>query len=234
MRLEETVKSVSGLYTVSEAALFARMPAVTLRNWLFGSKSQSSLRRSIIPKEEGRFLTFLEFVEALAIRTLRNSYNISLQRIRTAIDEAKETYNIPYPFANKAHKTVLIGGELHIFIGEAQNPVQLTGKGRKQQSFKPCIEQFMRDLEFDENDIAKAYIAYRYPVPNEGRTVNVSMNPRFCFGEPIVQGTGHRAETLWRAALAEGSEEKVAEYYEVDLASVVAACRYCEDLKMAA
>ena len=56
------------------------------------------------------------------------------------------------------------------------------------------------------------------------------MDPRYCFGDPVVEGTGYRAETLWRAALAEGSESKAAEFYEVDKNAVIAACRYCGDL----
>jgi uncharacterized protein (DUF433 family) len=234
MKLMETVRSSSGLYTVGEAANFAKMPVATLNYWLYGDKARPSLHQPMIGQEEGKFLTFYEFVEALAIRTLRNSYKLSLQKIRAGLEEAKQAYKIDYPFANKEHKTVIIGGDLHIFIGESENPVQLTGKGKKQQSLRPCIEQFMRDLEFDEKKMAKAYIAYRYPVPNEARTINVMMNPKFCFGEPVVDGTPHRAETLWRAALAEGSEERAAEIYEVDLPQVIAACRYCEDIELSA
>jgi len=231
MRLADTARSASGLYTVSEAALYAKMSPITLGQWLYGNKTHSPLRETIIPKDEGKFITFMEFVEALAIRTLRGSYGISLQKIRGALDEAKKTYQIDYPFSQKNHQTVICGTDLHVFINGAPNPVQLSGNGKRQQSFRPCIEQFMRDLKFNDKETAMAYVAYRYPVLNEP-TIEVTMDPRYCFGDPVVEG--YRAETLWRAALAEGSEERASEYYEVNLNAVVAACRYCEEIKMAA
>lgn len=233
MRLEETVRTSGGLYTVAEAALYAKMTPVTLGRWLYGDQSHSALRGSLIAKSEGKFLTFLEFVEALAVRTLRNTHGLSLQKIRGALDMCKKDYGIDYPFANKDHKVFLVGGDLNIVIGKNPNPVQLTGKHKHQQSIRPCIEQFMRDLVFNDKKTAMEYIAYRYPVPNEA-TINVTMNPHYCFGDPVVAGTGYRAETLWRAAVAEGSEEKAAQFYEVNVNSVIAACRYCEDMEMPA
>jgi uncharacterized protein (DUF433 family) len=233
MRLEDTVKSATGLYTVNEAAAYAKMPVNTLGYWLYGDRHHPALRGALIGKDEGRFLTFLEFVEALAVRTLRHTYRLPLQQIRTALDIAKKEYNIEYPFADKEHKTALCGRDLVIYFVDTPNPTQLTGKNKRQQSFQPCVEPFMRDLVFDDARTAKAYIAYRYPVPNEA-TINIIMNPRYCFGDPVVEGTGYRAETLWKAAVAEGSEDKAAEYYEVKVNQVIAACRYCDEIQMPA
>jgi uncharacterized protein (DUF433 family) len=91
----------------------------------------------------------------------------------------------------------------------------------------------MRDLEWDnETQRAAAYVAYRYP--NPGPNITIRMRPNHYFGAPVVDRTGYTAETLWRAAVAEGSFAKVAEYYEVGETSVMAACRYCEELQLAA
>lgn len=233
MRLEDTVKSASGLYTIREAAAYAKMPVTTLRYWLYGDSRHPPMRIPQIAKEEGRYLTFMEFVEALAVRTLRHTYDLPLQQIRTALDISKRDYQIEYPFADKEHKTALCGRDLLIYFQESPNPTQLTGRDKRQQSFQPCVEPFMRDLVFDDKRTAKAYIAYRYPVPNEA-TINILMNPKYCFGDPVVEGTGYRAETLWKAAVAEGSEDKAAEYYEVSTNHVVAACRYCDEIQMPA
>jgi len=232
MKIEESIKTASGLYTVAEAATYARMHVQTLNNWLFGGTAHDPLRGSQIPKEEGKFLTFIEFIEALAIRNLRANYNISFQKIRAAVNEAKTKYNVDYPFANRFHKTYLIGKDLHIILAGEENPIQLTGKEKGQESIRACLEQFMHDLEWNPNNVAAAYIAYRYPAKD--RSVIIKMRPNQFFGAPIVEGTGYTAETLWKAALAEGSEQKAAEYYEVDTDSVVAACRYCEELTLAA
>jgi uncharacterized protein (DUF433 family) len=233
MKIEDTVRNASGLYTIGEAATYAKMPITTLGYWLYGDRKHPALRQTRIAKDEGRFLTFLEFVEALAIRTLRHTYNLPLQQIRTALDICKAEYKIEYPFSDKEHQTSISGKELLINFKGNPNPVQLTGKNKRQQSFRPCVEPFMRDLVFDDKRTAKAYIAHRYPVPNE-QTINITMNPSYCFGDPVVDGTGYRAETLWKAAVAEGSEAKAAEFYEVSINHVIAACQYCDEIEMPA
>jgi uncharacterized protein (DUF433 family) len=52
------------------------------------------------------------------------------------------------------------------------------------------------------------------------------MNPKVYFGAPILLDSGVTAETLWRAAVAEGSYKRAAELYKVKPAAVEAAYRY--------
>ena len=225
MRIEETIKNASGLYSIGEASQFSGVHPAKLRYWIFGTTSQSPLRESAITKEEGKFLTFYEFIEALAIKSLRIAGKASLQKIRAAITEASDKYGIKYPFAQKDHKTVLIGGEFHIFL-EGDGPTGLTGKDKRQKSFKPCLEPFMDGLKFDDKKMASEYIAYRF---GAGDKV-ITMNPRFCFGEPMVSNTGYTAETLYKAAIAEGSIDRAAKCYDVDREFIVEACQYWERL----
>jgi len=230
MQLLETVKLDSGLYTLAQAALFARMPLATLNYWHYGTKQGKPLRDSEIPKSEGKFLTFMEFIEALAIRSLRKHEGISLHKIREAIAEAQNKYQIGHPFAQQTHKTIIIGKEIHILL-DNDATTGLTGKDKAQKSFNPCLEPFMEDLKFDETKMAYEYVAYRY---GEGDDKIIRMNPKLGFGEPLVGRTGYPAETLWKAAVSEGSIDKASEYYEVDRVSVAAACRYWDGLSAAA
>jgi uncharacterized protein (DUF433 family) len=233
MKIVESARTARGLYTLLEAATYARIHPQTLGNWIYGTLSCDPLRPAMIPKDEGgKFLTFVEFVEALAIRNLRRTYNVPFQRIREAINEARTKYGVEYPFARQDHKIFRVGKDLHIVLSGEEHPVGLSGKDRAQESLRPCLEPFMRDVEWNPQKMASAYIAYRYPV--QDKNIIIRMRPDMCFGSPLVEGTGHTAETLWRAALAEGSYQKAAEYYEVDCDSVVAACRYCDELQLAA
>jgi len=179
------------------------------------------MRRSEIDGCGQQAIGFLDFVEALAIRSLQVDYDVSLRTIREAIKAAQERYGINHPFARQDHRTVLIGRELHIFLKEdPKNPVGLTGKDSGQKSFKECIEDYMHSLEYDEQGMARLFTAFTM---GEQRVV---MNPRISFGAPIVLENGFTAETLWRATLAEGSFERAAEYFEVSTESVRAAYRY--------
>jgi uncharacterized protein (DUF433 family) len=212
----------TGVYSIPEAARYAKMHKNSLRNWFAGGSDRTPLRATEIDSPDFKAITFLDLIEAVAIRSFRVDYNVSFQKIREAIKNAKEKYGIVHPFAHQRHKTVLVGNDLHIFLPEdANNPVQLTGKGIGQKSMKPCIETYMTDLEFDLQGMAKLYTAFRY------KNQEVILTPTFHFGEPAIRENGYTAETLYRAALAEGSFEQVALLYEVSVNAVDAAYRYC-------
>lgn len=230
MQLLDTARRGIGLYTLAEAAAYAKIPLNTLAYWHYGRGNTLPLRPTLIEKDEGRFVTFQEFVEAIAIRSFRVNYGISLPKIREAVSEAKSRYSLDYPFSDKRHRTYAIGKDLHIILEGEDAPIQLTGAHKRQISMRPCLEQFMRDLEFDTNNLAFRYIAYRYA--HDSGLISITMTPNICLGAPLVGKTGYTAETLWRAAVAEGSENTAAELYGVREPEVMAACRYCEDIQI--
>ncbi len=211
-----------GVYTVAEAARYARMPVGTLNAWFFGNSQRAPMRAAGIEDAETKAITFVDFVEALAIRALRADHGVSLQKVREAIRAAKDRYGIEFPFARRDHRTVLVGKDLHIFLADdPANPVGLTSRDAGQKSFTPCIEAYMQDLEFDAEGMAKLYTTFTY------QNQQVVMDPKRQFGQPVVAENGITAETLWRAAVAEGGFERAAEVYEVSVEAVRAAYRYC-------
>jgi uncharacterized protein (DUF433 family) len=222
MKLLDAATQGIGIYSIPEAARYARMHVNTLRHW-FGQAGvdRETLYASEVKSEELKAISFLDFVEVLAVRALRVDYGVSLQRIREALREAKDRYNIQHLFARKEHKTVLIGKDLHILFKEdPKNPVQITGQLKGQKSFRECIEVYMRDLDFDDNGLARIYKAYRFE--NE----DIVLNPRVHFGEPVLRSSGYTAHTLYRAALTEGSIERAAVLYQVSVEAIEAAYRY--------
>ncbi len=78
----------------------------------------------------------------------------------------------------------------------------------------------MKDLDYDANGYAVLYRAFIF------RDQIIELNPKIRFGAPCVASSGYSAETLWRAAVTEGSIEKAADLYEVPAAAVEAAYLY--------
>jgi uncharacterized protein (DUF433 family) len=230
LTLLNATKTGCGVYTASEAARYAKIPIATLNAWFFGTRNRLPLRSAMIQDDTAKVITFVEFVEALAIRALRIDYKISLQKIREAINTAKNEYGIDHPFAHQNHKTVLINQDLHIFVDRNDgHPTGLTGKDKGQKSLKPCIEAYMKNLEFGEDGLASLYTAFTH------KDTHVVLKPSMQFGQPVVAETGYSAETLWRAAVIEGDFDRAAEVYEVTPEAVEAAYRYCNsELGMAA
>lgn len=229
MHLLDCLNKYSGLYTLRETSIYARIPLTTLRYWFVGEKNHPPVRKAIIDDGGMLYVTFQDFIEAVAIRELRTSYNIPLPKIREAVIEAQNQYGVEYPFSNKEHKTKTDGTNLHFYFKNKGNPVQLTGKGKRQISFETCVESFMRNLVFDKKGIAYEYIAARY------RDSKITINPNIMFGSPRVSQSPYSAITLWRARNAEGKIAAVSRIYGVESKIVRASCKYCEeDLHLAA
>ena len=102
----------NGLFTVAEAALYARVSPQMMARWLFGNKKGHSVLHPQFGAE-ARFVSFLDLVQTLAIREIRIQRKVALPKFRQAIRMAKEKFNLDYPFARR-HCTYLFGDELVI------------------------------------------------------------------------------------------------------------------------
>lgn len=224
-----------GIYTPAEAARYARVQTQLMNRWLFGNKSGGAVIKPQISAqdESERIVTFLDFVQALAIRSIKENYKgVSLRSIRNAVDMARRKYGEEYPFARR-HKTYLWvreepgkrgeeneepSCEIVLELGPEKH-VQLTGEKKGNLVAKEAIELYLHDLAFNEAGIACEY----FPVEKGG--IKISMNPNRHFGDPLVP-SGYAAQTLYDASIAEGSAEAAAKAYGVDVREVELACYY--------
>ena len=166
----------------------------------------------------GKFINFLDFIQTLAIRAIKNSHNIPLYKIREAIETAKKDYQIDYPFARK-HVTQTDGKEIFIYLGE--DLINLTGKHKGQLNLKKIVEAYLEDLAFNDNGYANNYS------PEKG----IILNPKIRFGEPVLEKCGITAYTLYEAVQVEGGFETVADIYEININDVKIAYKYFDSLK---
>src|SRR5690349_307789 len=93
-----------GIYTVAEAAFYARVHPTTLHRWLYGTADGEAVLRPEI--EDEKIVTFVDFVEALAVRAIRLEHKLSLSKIRQAVKVATDTYGVLHPLARE-HITYL-------------------------------------------------------------------------------------------------------------------------------
>jgi uncharacterized protein (DUF433 family) len=210
-----------GVYTPTQAAFYARVRTQTINRWLFGDKKGEAVVSPELGDE--KTVTFRDFVQALAIRAIRTQYpEISLQRIRKAVELAKDRLGVSHPLAHP-HRTFIYQGrelvlELHGKL------IQLSGKYSKNLMIGPIAELYMESLEFDDEGLAKQYRAWG----SEERPI--LMDPHRRFGEPIVETCGYTAETLWNASIVEGGFDAAAEAYGVNRSDVILACEYYDHL----
>lgn len=225
-----------GIYTPAEAAFYARLRARTMLRWVFGDPGGRPVIERQLRESDGKIVTFLDFVQTLAVREVRQRHGLPLQRIRQGVDEARRRYDLKYPLAHE-HRIFLFSdqqrsGHGHIVIRLEGDPdgvedryVQLTGQGKGNYLFMPVVEMFLDDLRFDPT--TKLATEYR-PLTRDG--VSIVLDPHRRFGEPIVEPCGYTVEALWHATNTEGGLEAAAGAYGVSIPEVQLANRYYDML----
>jgi uncharacterized protein (DUF433 family) len=214
-----------GLYTPAEAAMYARITTRTMGRWVFGDATGDAAFPHQIESGEPT-VSFLDFVQALAVRAIRHQFGVSLQKIRAAVDCVQQTHGILYPFARE-HETYVImdgsaAGELAIKING--HTIQISGKHKKQHLLGPVAELYMERVTFGPNGLASEYRAWGTDDDP------IRMNPHLRFGEPLVTNCGYSARVLWEAVKNEGSIKDAALAYGVDEKHIRLACEYIDHL----
>lgn len=203
--LEDLVGSSSGIYTLREAARYARMQPITLTRWFKGD----DYCKRVIRVEDSKIITFVDFVQALAIHDLRVFYRVSLKDIREAVDRAFDDFGITHPFAYK-HTSYFFDGKIWI-KPEGKTLVQVAGKGHGQTGITPIIENFYKDIGFDaKTNYANCYKAFERAYSSGSH--KITMNPTLRFGEPLLDSVGYTPEALFEAAKIEGKEATAKNY----------------------
>jgi hypothetical protein len=214
-----------GIFTPAEVALFAKLHGSTVQRWFFGNH----MGRAVLPPtgDGEKTLSFWDFVQAIAIRTIRRERKVPLSKIREAVERAERDYGLTNIFA-RPHQTVLFAGEIFIYPKDTDAPVQITGKKPHQMAMRPLVEPYQRDLAFDEQGLARLFTAFRFA------DQEVVIDPAVRFGEPYVPSCGYSARTLHDAVLSEGGVPEAAKAFGVSEEAVEVAFRYYDSLEAAA
>ena len=211
-----------GIYTPSEAAYYARVTTQTMVRWVHGSRRGDPVFRAQLEGDTEKTVTFLDLVQALAIRAIRREFKVPLPKIREAVEEASQRYSVDYPFAMH-HKTFLFDKEIHIELPKLGS-VQISGKQKGQLIERVIAEPYLVDLTFSDEGLAVQYRAFEY----RGRCVVI--DPARRLGQPIIKPCNCLADSLLDAYRSEGSVGAAARAYGVDEDDVLFAIQYDDHL----
>lgn len=230
-----------GLYSPSEAALYARVTTNLMKRWLYGNKRGESVIEPQFGQTEEKDVTFLDFVQALAIRRIRRERpGISLQTIREAYFRAKEEFKQPYPFALDSTHVGLFGPPdepkkqvIWLCVGKdeegANKYFQLTGKKFGNQMLGEIVRGYAYRLIFDDTTrLAKKFLAYP---TSQDASEYIVMDPAVRFGEPFLESCGYTARTLYDAYQSEGTPGRAADVYGVKPEQIALVVEYFDYLK---
>jgi len=219
-----------GVYTVADAARFARLDKAIARRWVFGygpNRCYQELIDPDIPRSSGPAV--MSFVALTELRLAAELYRMGLPAIR--IRQAAESLrDIAHPFAYQELR--LRTDKQNVFVdyadGAAHAVLQVSGLQRGNFVFEKIAEEFFLDVNFSSES--------RYATSWSPREVDglVTLDPRIKFGEPVIAETRIPTAAIREQIILGVPTRDIADWYEIDPAQVDAARRFEEAFPPAA
>jgi uncharacterized protein (DUF433 family) len=215
-----------GIYSVPEASRLTRISTYRLRRWLRGYIYTTSSGRHAMPHvihgelpafDGALALSFLDLQEARCLDEFRKR-GVGWRTLRDVHERACERLNIHHPFSTGQFKTV--GRDVVHEYAEQAGDRRLLDMSLNQEMFHSVLEPYLRGLEFSgDSEFPNRWFPFE-------ETPRVMLDPEHGFGRPVVTRFGVATDVLARAYRAEGTYDKVARWYDVDVASVEQAVAY--------
>ena len=212
-------------YSFGEAAHYLSMPTATLRAWCVGQK-QGQKREFVrlidldgSPKEG---LSFLNLVEAHVLAAIRRVHNVSLLKVRDALNYVKRELRIDRPLLSPKFKT----DGVEMFVEELGNLLNVT---THVYSFDEIMRAYLKRIHRDVKGApVKLYPFLRKEdIEKPSAPSPVEIDPRVAFGRPVLVGRAVPTAVLADRFKAGDSIEDLAGDFEVSSFDIQEAIR-CE------
>jgi uncharacterized protein (DUF433 family) len=219
--MEHAVQTVlgRGVYTVTQAARLVGLTTRRVREWFRGRKSEPN-RRPVFksdyePIDESFAISFYDLIDVYVAGQLRE-HGVSLPTVRRVYDRLGTRMKTEHPFCRQE---LLTDGE-EVFIrgqdrtGEEEIYEVLT----TQKVFPTIILPFLKQIDYDRVTI----LASRWRIAQ-----GVVVDPRICFGSPVVSEASIPTYLLDAEYHANGKNAgRVAAWYKIRPEAVVAAVSF--------
>ncbi len=178
-------------YSLAEAARYLRIPISTLRSWVVGrsyptqggAKRFTPLIKAPVIATGPKSLSFMNLVEIHVLDAIRRQHNISLPKVRTALDFLGAKFPSKHPLADQSFET----DGANLFVEKYGNLINITASG--QLAIRALIAAHLRRIERDSHGVpVKLYPFTRTRQGDEPRVVVI--DPEVAFGQPVLASTG--------------------------------------------
>ncbi|MGW4849421.1 DUF433 domain-containing protein [Nocardia brasiliensis] len=180
------------LFTPTDVSHHLDIPRTTVYNWLADDTAGGPLVHHVEPERRGAAsVPFVALVEAYVLRALRTDLRFSKQRIRTAVTEVRREFKTPYALASKRIAT----DGIDIFVEHSDG--ELARVGDQQMPVREFIANYLQYIDWGGSEFAKRLRLPRFP-----KVAPVIIDPRFSWGDPVVERNKVPVQAvvdLWRA-----------------------------------
>ena len=213
-------------YGIREAAHYLRIPQATLRDWVLGrpypARTGITFSKQIIvlPQKDRYLLSFVNLVEAHVLDAIRREHQISLQKVRRALDYLTKHFPSKHPLAEQNFET----DGLDLFVQKYGELINLSQAG--QLAIRSLLEAHLRRIDRDTTGLPVRLFPFtRKRLPDEPRAVVI--DPYVSFGRPVLVGTGIATAIIAERYKAGESMDELADDYGRERLEIEEAIR-CE------
>lgn len=219
-----------GLYTPAEAERLTGVAASKIGRWLRGHSANgrhyNPLWHSQVILDDGR--TYLGFQDLMEVRVADAfiAKGVSAQRIRAAIELARDVYGHDRPLSTDRFRTDGKDIFLRVLRNEsgAEEREHLLETFSRQYAFAEIINPSLKGVEFDEGGKPSAW----WP---RGRKGQIVIDPDRSFGQPIDSVSSVPTAVLAGAGRSEGVA-RAARAFAVSTSSIRRAIDFENELEL--
>lgn len=197
-----------GIYLVKDVSQILHLDYELCRRWILGYWD-SSLKENfsyVFGEKGNRAINFYSLIEFYTFYKLREK-GIGATAIRKLHEDLSINFKTPYPFAfaydyyieSRKHKKFVI---IDIIDGLLKND------GKKKLYLNFYLDEFLEKVEFGDNNVAKRF----FPL---GKDKNVVVDPKHQFGQPIVNGTNIKTQTIYSLHNGGETNENICILYDL-------------------
>lgn len=221
----QTIALESGFYTLPEAARLLRRNRRMLGRWIRKEEGKDPVIITDFDRINKIYvISFLDLMELRFVSYFREK-GVSLQAIRSAARILRNESGKRHPFIAMRNKFITDGRRIFLqAAAEVGDRKTIDIIYRQYVIFEIIEDSLLKGVEFDP----KTSLPQKWH-PDSDKFPNVFVSPYCAFGQPVVGGVPTAA--LMRSYRAEGTIEKVAEWYEIPHSAVDEAIKFEEELE---
>ena len=174
------------IYSPAEAAHYLRIPANTIRSWVYGRSYTTSagIQRAmplVRPAGQRGMLSFVNMLELHVLGAIRRDHLVHMRQIRSALDFLRRRFHSAHPLIEEAMQT---DGK-YLFVKKFGKLINASQEG--QGAMEEILETHLRRIERDEQGLAIRL----YPFTRRGTDSPrfVSIDPLVAYGRPVIAGS---------------------------------------------
>jgi uncharacterized protein (DUF433 family) len=221
----ETTANDLAAYTLAEASHYVRLPAATLRSWVFGRQYPTAEGSGQFPpllrpaSRRPPLLSFSNLIEAHVLRSLRTEHGVPVKALRSALTYAEKELGID---------RLLLRPELRaaagkIFLERYGDLIELSASG--QLAMRRLFDEHLKRIDWDATKFPVRLYPFLFAAaPSEERPIVI--DPHIAFGRPVVARKAITTSIIADRIDAGESVEDVAADYDLGLPEVEQAIVY--------